>query len=496
MQLSAGRFANPLWVVLAFAFCAATIGATLTRAGGEERTISFFHIHTKETLTVTYKRDGTYIPEALEKIDWVMRDWRKNKSTKMDPKTVDIIWEMHRELGSKEPVHIICGYRSRETNNMLRRSVGGQASQSEHITGRAIDFMFPDVPVRRLRYAAMTRERGGVGYYPTSGVPFVHVDTARVRHWPRMGRDELALIFPSGRSQHEPTDGRPISPRDVAAARAKSQNASLVAEVAAYFDLKSSPPRDTAVAMVDPSLPKAPEPKPAARPVVASQSLSGAPRMGIGAPPAGAEERQAVAALPPQAEPTMPQPKLVSAPKPLDRPSRFTPAVAKADRQKLDQLVTLASLDVSPPSPAPAKRAPSVVAEPKSAPQVAEPNPLALGAQRSAWITAPDFDEDHPEEMSYRPFPLAPLLTETSSFDDPALAVLQHPDADKAAELMDEDGLILPMSMGPGQQAASMLWAQEFSGDPVHRAALAGSQPAAAGKAGQIASRSVKTLPR
>ena len=58
-----------------------------------------------------------------------MRDWRKNQAIKMDPNTVDIIWEMHEELGSKEPVHIICGYRSRDTNDMLRRTRGGQASQ-------------------------------------------------------------------------------------------------------------------------------------------------------------------------------------------------------------------------------------------------------------------------------------------------------------------------------------------------------------------------------
>ncbi len=151
-------------------------------ASGDDRTISFYHIHTQETLTIQYKKDGQYLPDALKKINWLMRDWRKNQVIDIDPKTIDIIWEMHEELGPKEPVHVICGYRSRDTNEMLRKTRGGQASQSQHITGKAVDISFPDVSVRQMRYSAMIRERGGVGYYPTSGIPFVHVDTSRVRH--------------------------------------------------------------------------------------------------------------------------------------------------------------------------------------------------------------------------------------------------------------------------------------------------------------------------
>src|SRR5450432_1319191 len=93
-------------------------------AFGSTRTISLYHIHTQESLTVTYKKDGKYVPEALKKLNWILRDWRLNEQTEMDPKTIDLLWEMHTELGSKEPVNIICGYRSEKTNNMLRRTVG------------------------------------------------------------------------------------------------------------------------------------------------------------------------------------------------------------------------------------------------------------------------------------------------------------------------------------------------------------------------------------
>ena len=143
----------------------------------------------------------------------------------MDPDLIDLVWEIHNELGSAEPIHIISGYRSRGTNDMLRKTVGGQASQSRHILGKAMDVHFPDVPVKKLRYSALIRERGGVGYYPTSAIPFVHVDTDRVRAWPRLPRMELALLFPNGHTQHVPDDGGPITPEDVRRARAANSEA-------------------------------------------------------------------------------------------------------------------------------------------------------------------------------------------------------------------------------------------------------------------------------
>ncbi|MGQ7500633.1 DUF882 domain-containing protein, partial [Streptococcus suis] len=88
-------------------------------------------------------------------------------------------------------------------------------------------------------YAALIRERGGVGYYPTSGIPFVHVDTGNVRHWPRLPRYELALLFPNGHSKHHPVDGGDISPDDVKVAQSRHQE--LAEQIAAFFTLRTSP---------------------------------------------------------------------------------------------------------------------------------------------------------------------------------------------------------------------------------------------------------------
>ena len=113
--------------VAAAALLAAIGAIQMVAAQSGERTISLYNIHTKETVTVVYKRAGKFVDAGLERVNFVMRDWRRNETTKMDPELVDLLWEMHNELGSKEPIHIISGYRSRATNEQLRKTVGGQA---------------------------------------------------------------------------------------------------------------------------------------------------------------------------------------------------------------------------------------------------------------------------------------------------------------------------------------------------------------------------------
>jgi hypothetical protein len=76
--------------------------------------------------------------------------------------------------------------------------------------GHAMDFFIPDVPLEQIRFAGLRLQRGGVGFYPTSGSPFVHLDTGSIRHWPRMTRDQLVRVFPNGRTVHIPSDGNPL----------------------------------------------------------------------------------------------------------------------------------------------------------------------------------------------------------------------------------------------------------------------------------------------
>ena len=138
----------------------------------------------------------------------------------MDPQEIDLLWEVYQEVGAKEPIYIICGYRSPGTNEMLRgRSKrSGVARHSQHTLGKAIDFYIPGVPLDKLRDTAMRLQGGGVGYYPTSGSPFVHLDVGNVRAWPRMTREQLVKLFPDGRTVHLPTDGTPLPGYELAQA--------------------------------------------------------------------------------------------------------------------------------------------------------------------------------------------------------------------------------------------------------------------------------------
>ena len=181
--------------------CVATLlGASVMVSGSasasaETRTLSMYFTHTKETITVTYKRNGRYDPAAIKKINWFLRDWRRNEPTKMSLETVDLLWELHADLGSKKPVHIISAYRSPRTNAMLARIGRKVARKSQHMQGKAIDFYFPDVPIEKIMGSALVRKVGGVGYYPRSGkYGFVHIDSGNVRHWPRMSPSRYASI--------------------------------------------------------------------------------------------------------------------------------------------------------------------------------------------------------------------------------------------------------------------------------------------------------------
>jgi uncharacterized protein YcbK (DUF882 family) len=197
-----------------------SVGVQQAKAVGDTRTISLHHVHTNEDLTITYKKNGQYDEDALKKINWIMRDWRKNESVEMDRQEIDLLWEVYQEVGAKEPISIICGYRSPGTNEMLRgRSKrSGVARHSQHTLGKAIDFYIPGVPLDKLRETAMRLQGGGVGYYPTSGSPFVHLDIGNVRAWPRMTREQLSKLFPDGRTVHLPTDGTPLPGYELAQA--------------------------------------------------------------------------------------------------------------------------------------------------------------------------------------------------------------------------------------------------------------------------------------
>ena len=187
-------------------------------ADGDTRSISMRHTHTHEDISITFKRNGRYDDEALKKLNHFLRDWRVDESTRMDPRLFDLLWEVHREVSGREAIQVVSAFRSPNTNAMLRRRSRGVAQFSQHTVGHAMDFYIPGVPLAEIRAAGLRLQRGGVGFYPTSGSPFIHLDTGGVRHWPRMTRDQLARVFPDGKTVHIPSDGQPLPGYELALA--------------------------------------------------------------------------------------------------------------------------------------------------------------------------------------------------------------------------------------------------------------------------------------
>ncbi len=460
-----------------------------------ERTLSIYNIHTKETVTAVYKRNGRFVDDGLKQLSHVMRDHRRDEETRMDPELIDLLWEVHNELGSKEPIHLISGYRSRATNDMLRKTVGGQASESRHILGKAADVHFPDVPLKHIRYSALIHEKGGVGYYPTSALPFVHIDTDRVRSWPRLPRYELALLFPSGSTQHAAADGGPIGKDDVRLARA--QHGELAQQVAQFQAMRTEGGPAVTLASARPpvaklaapermaALPqpvKVPSPaliepmQPAPRPQIAARL----PRLEAAALAPSVGDRARLAEL---AGLAATLPRLVSGPVLAHRPEKPHLPSLTGNAQPLPPG------SIQPLKPTAPER------------QVASLGPTALPQLDTltdtgrfgwgAWVPAPAYDDEHPEELSYRPFPIIPYLTDSAA--QPLMSELTAHDVARTVEMLDQPESGSALHFRPTAQTAGKLWALTFTGAAVSTPKMREAEvPADTG----LKSRAVRTTQR
>lgn len=222
-----------LIAMLAFAAFAGT-----AQAAADDRALKLFFTHTGEKATIVFKRNGKFDPRGLAQINRFLRDWRKNEPAKIDPELLDLVWEVYRRTGTGEAIHVVSAYRSPSTNNMLRNRSrsSGVAKHSQHTLGKAMDFYIPGVKLATLRSIAMQLQVGGVGFYPTSGSPFVHLDVGNVRAWPRMSRQELARLFPNGRTLHLPASGSPLPGYAQAVAAARGRSHSTDRKIATLMD--------------------------------------------------------------------------------------------------------------------------------------------------------------------------------------------------------------------------------------------------------------------
>lgn len=174
-----------LWFLAAGAVRAQTEGAGAAGAsthGSAERRLVLFNTHTGERLEIVYRRGEHYLPEALGKLDYFLRDHNSGEVRHFDPRLFDTLADLTAAAGHADgEIDIVCGYRTPATNEALRARTSGVAKNSLHMQAEAIDLRMPGVNTLALRKAALGLRRGGVGYYPHSD--FIHVDVGRVRQW-------------------------------------------------------------------------------------------------------------------------------------------------------------------------------------------------------------------------------------------------------------------------------------------------------------------------
>ena len=161
-------------------FPGALIG-TVHASTQPERSLAFYNLHTGEDLNTVYWSEGQYLPEALNRINHILRDHRSGEAVSIDARLLDLLHELSGRMGSQARFHVISGYRSPHTNAIMRLHSAGIARHSLHTQGKAIDIRLPGHSLASLHQAAVRLRGGGVGYYP--GSDFVHMDTGRVRYW-------------------------------------------------------------------------------------------------------------------------------------------------------------------------------------------------------------------------------------------------------------------------------------------------------------------------
>jgi uncharacterized protein YcbK (DUF882 family) len=170
---------------LGFAAAAAFAGISLPAAAARRllrpRAVSLHNLHTGEALNAVYWADGRYLPDAMQRIEWLLRDHRTDDVHPVDPQLLDLLVDLQARLHTHAPFEVLSGYRSPQTNAMLASLSDGVAQNSLHLDGKAVDIRVPGRGLRHVRAAAKTLRAGGVGYYPHSD--FVHVDTGRIRYW-------------------------------------------------------------------------------------------------------------------------------------------------------------------------------------------------------------------------------------------------------------------------------------------------------------------------
>lgn len=164
-----------------FSFMPALLKPAFAATGTGAYRVAFRSAHTGESFSGVYRVGRKYLPEAFESINYILRDHRNGELHPMDPRLMDLVYWLHYQTGRSRPFDVISGYRSPQTNAMLRQASTGVAKKSMHLQGKAVDLRLPGFSTSDLGTLARSMKAGGVGVYRHDD--FVHIDTGKVRTW-------------------------------------------------------------------------------------------------------------------------------------------------------------------------------------------------------------------------------------------------------------------------------------------------------------------------
>jgi uncharacterized protein YcbK (DUF882 family) len=148
--------------------------AEAAASGAPNEPLRLTNVNTKESYDVDLFVDGQWNPQALQVCDWLMRDWRFSKVVQCDRRIYAGLYVMQRYFGQGRRVHIHSGFRTPETNVILKEAGYNPGVNSQHLKATAVDFAIEGANVKQIAQVASVPKTGGVGCYVRMG--FVHWD--------------------------------------------------------------------------------------------------------------------------------------------------------------------------------------------------------------------------------------------------------------------------------------------------------------------------------
>ncbi|MGZ3181610.1 MAG: YcbK family protein [Telluria sp.] len=152
------------------------------------RVLSMVRPQSGEKVKVLYWKDGQIIDAAYQELCHILRDVNGKAVAPIDPKLFETLWGTQAYIarfGIDQPLEILSGYRTPESNNRLIEQGVPAARQSLHIQGKAADIRIARLTPDVLGGLVKSFRQGGVGFYYREGPKggWIHADTGLQRTW-------------------------------------------------------------------------------------------------------------------------------------------------------------------------------------------------------------------------------------------------------------------------------------------------------------------------